>query len=318
VPPPPGDSLNPGVVIDRPLGHSFWDKCKEFLHGGGDKASASCRCTFQSDHCFESLISPVTNPFLFEDPRALTEVRPIFIYQHDPRGTGGGYSGFFGTQARLAFTERWSVVLNELGWVYLHPSSPALPRSTDLAQISIGPKYTFYRCPESGTVAAAGLTFQIPTGSVKGVQSTDSLGLVPYLSAGQSFKLPAGFGGLNLLGTTGYSWSVNRERSEYFFFSAHVDYDVACAHLFYPLLEMNWYHYTSAGNGPALGFEGTDLVNFGSSSLGRRDFVTLAPGLRYKFGGRDNFQAGFAVEFPISRQKELTDYRLTFDLIFRY
>ena len=36
---------------------------------------------FKSDHCLDSFISPVSNPFLFEDPRSLTEVRPIFIYQ---------------------------------------------------------------------------------------------------------------------------------------------------------------------------------------------------------------------------------------------
>ena len=82
-PPPPGDaSLNQGVVIDKPLQHSFWDRCKEFCGcGGGDRASASGRCLFQSDHCFDYFASPVTNPFLFEDPRALTELKPLFIYQ---------------------------------------------------------------------------------------------------------------------------------------------------------------------------------------------------------------------------------------------
>jgi hypothetical protein len=155
--PPLGDGANAGVVIDRPLGHSFWDKCKGFFTLGGDKASATGHCAFQSDCCFPALASPVTNPFLFEDPRALTEVRPIWFHQGLPGSSipGGGYSGFFGTQARLAITEHWSFVLNELGFTYLHPDSPppGFSDSTGFAQISLGPKWTFYRCPDTGTVA---------------------------------------------------------------------------------------------------------------------------------------------------------------------
>ncbi len=321
VPPPPVDGYNPGCNPEQPLRHGFWEKCKEFFNcTTGDKASASCRCSFQSDPCFNVFASPVSNPFLFEDPRALTELRPIFIYQHDPGNTGGGYSGFFGTQARLAFNEHWSLVLNELGFVYLHPSNPlpGFSDSTGFAQLSIGPKWTFYRCPDTNTVAAAGVDFQIPVGSGKVFQDTGTLSMVPYLSAAQNFRLPQGYGAINLMGTTGYSFSIDHDRSDYFFLSTHVDYDVANLHMFYPFLELNWFHYTKAGNGPALGFEGTDLVNFGSSNLGSRDFVTLAPGLRYKFGGRENIQTGLAIEFPLTSQKELTDWRITWDIIFRY
>jgi hypothetical protein len=57
-------------------------------------------------------------------------------------------------------------------------------------------------------------------------------------------------------------------------------------------------------------------VNFGSASLGGKDFVTLAAGLRYKFS--ECIQTGIGFEWPVTSQKELTDFRLTFDLIFRY
>jgi hypothetical protein len=315
--PPPVEPYNQGVATDQPLRKGWWDRCRGWF--GGDRASATGRCSFQSDQAFNCLASPVTNPFLFEDPRALTEIRPIFFFQHDPRGTGGGYSGFFGTQARLALCENWSIVLNELGGVFLHPSSPppGMPSTaTGFAQISIGPKWTFYRCPDRGTVVATGLNFQIPAGSGNVFQDTGTLSLVPYLSAAQHFNLPQGYGGINLMGTAGYALSVDNARSEYFYLSAHLDYDIANTHRFYPFLEMNWFHYTSGGHGPPLGFDGADLINFGSSSLGSRDFLTIAPGIRFKF--TEHFQAGFAAEFPLTRQKELTDYRLTFDLIFRY
>jgi hypothetical protein len=95
----------------------------------------------------------------------------------------------------------------------------------------------------------------------------------------------------------------------------HLDYNIANTN-FYPLLEANWFHYTKAGRNSDLGFEGADLVNFGSRSLDGRDFFTLAAGLRYKF--TENFQTGLAAEFPLTHQEELTSFRLTLDFIFRY
>jgi hypothetical protein len=313
IPPPGGEPYNPGVVTDRPLGHSFWDKCKELF--GGDHSSTCCHNGFQSDHAFDCLASPVSNPFLVEDPRALTEVRPIFIYQGNPHAAGGGYSGFFGTQARLAFNERWSVVMKELGFVWLHPNDPpdGLTRSTGFAQFTIGPKWTFYRNPDTSSLAAAGLDFQFPIGSAKVFQDTGNLTLTPYVSYGQSFRLGQG-NTIDFIGSTGIAVSVDNQRSEYYYLSLHADYQII--HAIYPFLELNYFHYFSGGRGPALGFEGTDLFNFGSSNVGSRDFVTLAPGVRYKFS--ECIQAGFAVEFPLTRQKELTDYRLLFDVIFRF
>jgi hypothetical protein len=134
--PPPGDPYNPAAVIDRPLNHSFWDKCKEWVTPVDHCTSCSSRAAFESDHCFDFLASPVTNPFFFEDPRSLTELRPIFIYQKAPSGNPifhGGHSDFFDTQARLAFTEHLSFVISELGFVSLHPGS-----STDTVRADDG------------------------------------------------------------------------------------------------------------------------------------------------------------------------------------
>jgi hypothetical protein len=319
--PPADGGPNQGVVIDRPLGHSWWDKCKNWFTPG-DRASSTGRCCFQSDCAFPTLISPVTSPFLFEDPRSLTEVRPIFIYQQMPGSSafGGGNSGFFGVQGRLAITDRLSVVVNELGWAYFHPNDTTLgfDGGTSFAQLMLGPKYTFYRCPESGTVAAGGLTFQIPTGPTKTAQSTGTLSLIPYVSLAQNFGRISSYGSFNYVGTAAFAASVDNRRAEYFFLGTHLDFDVANLHRLYPLVELNWYHYTSGGKGPALGLEGADLFNFGSSSLGNKNYLTIGPGVRYKFNFCENLSTGLAVEFPLTSQKELTNYRVTFDIIFRY
>src|SRR5262249_50293981 len=84
---PPGATYG-GVAIDQPIKKSFLDRCKDWLNPGNP--DSKCGGWFQTDHAFDSgnncadLISPVSMPFLFEDPRALTEVRPIFIYQTAP------------------------------------------------------------------------------------------------------------------------------------------------------------------------------------------------------------------------------------------
>jgi hypothetical protein len=208
--------------------------------------------------------------------------------------------------------------MNELGFVSLQPNNPTdgFSRDTGFAELHLGPKYTFLRNTQTRTLMAAGLTFEIPAGSGRVFQSTGNLGLDPYLSFAQNFRLPAGWGNLNFLAATGYSFAVDSQRSEFYHASLHLDYNIAGLNKFYPLIEMNWYHYTKAGRLTDVGFEGVDLANFGSRSLGGRDYLTLAPGFRYKF--REWLQAGVGLEWPLTNQKEITDFRFTFDLIFRY
>lgn len=326
-PPPPGSVLfNQGVVTDQPLQHSFWDRCKEFCCGG-ESASATGRCMFQSDHAFDYLASPVTNPFLFEDPRALTEVKPLFIYAGAPSTNPifkGGNEEFYGLQARLAVTERLSLTINELGFVTLNPFDAAagppgkFSENTGFAQVELAPKYTFLRSEQWRTVMAGGVIFQIPAGSSKVFQNTGTLGLVPYLSAAKNFCLPAGWGSTNIMGTMGYDFSVNNQRSQFYYMNLHWDYNIANTNRFYPFLELSWFHYTQGGsaNIPGFGFEGLDLVNFGSNNVGARDYLGISPGIRFKIN--ENIQVGAAVTWPLLKQKEINDYTLTFDIIFRY
>jgi hypothetical protein len=299
-------------VNPPPSGGGFWA-------GVGNAAGGYNR--FQSDHAFDNFISPVSNPFLFEDPRALTEVRPIFIYQQTPTSNPiyrGGDVEFFGTQARLAVTDRLSFVLNKFGWIWDEPHNhlDGFVPHDGFAEIWLGPKYTFLRNDACGRIAAAGLTFQIPTGDSKVFQDTGTLSLEPYVSFGQNFGRTS-FGSFNFLGTAGYDFSIDNKRSDYFFTSLHLDYDLAGAHRYYPLLELNWFHYTDGGHTRNVGFEGGDLFNFGSGGVNGKDIVSIAPGFRYKLS--ECVQFGFAAEFPLTGgERDLLGYRLLFDVIFRY
>jgi len=272
---------------------------------------------FCSDHEFESMISPVTNPFLFEDPRALTEVRPIFIYQKVPNAQPnyqGGDIWFAGGQARIAFTERFSITLNKIGVVGVNPKSALLPEGTGLSELWFGPKVTFYRDDQAGRVAAGGVQFQVPIGNAKVAQDTGDLTIVPYVSFGQTF-LKSRIGTFNALGSTGYAFGINDKRSDYWYASGHLSLDVMNKQKFFPLVELNWFQYTSNGQSRFLKGEGTDLINFGSPAKGS-GLLTGAVGARYRFS--KHIEAGAAYEFPLSGNRDFFNQRGTVDLIFRY
>ncbi len=328
-PPPPAadapgtgfypDPLSPGkaAVSDRPANHEHKSYFGEMFNGlGGGGPEGKC---FESDHCFDSFASPVSNPFYFEDPRSLTEVRPIFLYQSIPSSNPvyrGGNAEYYGVQARVAVTDQLSFVMNKLGGVTINPggSSP-LNSETGFAEIWLGPKWTFLRNTETCTVVAAGLTFEIPAGSSKVGQDTGWLSLVPYITAAQNFGCTS-YGSFNAMGTLGYSFRTDGERSDYFYTSWHLDFDVGNQHRLYPLIELNWFHYTESGRDRPFTFEGADLANFGSTDVSGRNNLSLAIGARYKFS--ECIQTGLALQFPLNGTRDLNNFRLGIDMIFRY
>ncbi len=203
-PPAPDGGYNTGVAVDQPLHHPFLDGCHEWFNFGS-RPSNGCGELFKSDRfCDDALISPVTNPFFFEDPRSLTEVVPLFIVQKNQKSDGGGNSEFYGVQARLALNEQWSIVMNKLGVVSLNPSDPidGYDKKTGFAEVDIGPKWTFYRNECSRSAAAVGLTLELPVGSSDVHQNTGTLGLDPYITYGQTFGRTS-YGSFDFIGEAG-------------------------------------------------------------------------------------------------------------------
>jgi hypothetical protein len=317
VPPPGVDILTPPAPAD-PAGCAGLF-CGGWTHWLGSFQGCG-RNWFQSDHCFDGFISPVTSPFLFEDPRSLTEVRPIFIWQGAPSKTPfyhGSDIEWFGLQARVAITERISLTMTKLGFISqeIHEPGGSFESGTSFSQTDLGVKYTFLRNEQTGTLGAAGLNFEIPTGNAKVFQNTGNLSLRPYLTMGQNFGRSS-WGSFNALGTLGASFSVDNERSSFAFAGLHLDYDVANMHKIYPLVEMNWAGYFSSGNQQPINFEGRDLINFGANNVSGFNNLTIATGARYKIC--EWAQVGAAMEWPIINPKGLQDFRLTVDMIFRY
>jgi hypothetical protein len=312
----------------------FWSRCGQRLkHCFGDTSGAvggmfqtgQGRNPFQSDHCFDEFASPVSNPFYFEDPRALTELKVLGIWQRTPNGNAywaGGDNFFGGFQGRLAFTPWLSLVVNKLGWTWIEPHNGApvgIAAHSGFSEIQIGPKVTFLREPNCGTVAAFGLTFEIPVGSAQVLQDTGTLSLRPYFSFAQSFG-KSNYGTFNFMNTTGYDFGVDNARNDFFFSSFHLDYNVANRNVFYPLVELNWIYYTQNGHARDFGFGGGDLFNFGSNGTAGHDELTLALGFRFK-PFTEAIQFGLTGQFnvlPNSNGRHLDAFRLTADVIFRY
>jgi hypothetical protein len=320
--PPSPEPYNCGVSNQPPgsSGTGFWDGCKNLWSKGVSVFEPEAGHTpFQSDQAFNEFISPVSNPFFSEDPRALTEFRPIFIFQEAPDHNAtfhGATIEFFGAQGRLAVTNWLSFEITKLGGIWFQPhDDAAVGDEGGFAELMLGPKFTVFRCESTGTVVALGLTFDIPAGSSKAFQDTGTLSLIPYVSVAQRVvKTP--YGTLNVMDTLGYNVSIDNERTSDIFSSLHFDFDVANLHKIYPLIEFNWFYYTSNGNSAPFDFEGRDLFNFGSMNVSGKTELSMAIGMRYKFC--ENIQVGLAGEVPLTSPRGLMDYRITFDLIFRF
>jgi hypothetical protein len=297
---------------------NFGERIKEWLEPGHQR-DCDYRRWFESDHHFDYFASPITNPFLFEDPRSLTEVRPIFMFQTipdaDPNFRGGNIE-FYGVQARVAFNDQFSFVIHKLGWISINPGSGSnQPGGTGFAEVWLGPKFTFLRDDQNCLLGAGGLIFQIPSGPPRVYQDTGSLSLTPYVSFAKNF-LNTRFGSFNVMDTFGYSFATDKFRSDYLFNSLHLDFDIANNDRIYPMLEFHYFQYTISGGARNLGVEGRDLANLGDVNSGGNANFNIAAGVRFKIN--EGTQAGIAVEFPLNNRKDLNAFRLTVDFIWRY
>jgi hypothetical protein len=316
----PRASESSRTSLDRESGVSSSNFGERFGEGFTDFCdNLGRRGWITSDRCFSYFATPVTNPFLAEDPRAVSEIRPIFMFQSIPNENAsfrGGNAEWFGTQLRIAFSDQLSFTINKFGAIAINPGNGAPePGGFGFSEVHLGPKFTFWRDEDMRLIGAAGLLFQIPAGRASVYQDTGSLSLVPYLTVGKNF-LPTGFGSFNVINTTGYSFGTDRFRTDFFYNSLHLDFDWMDRHRIYPLLELNWFAYTNSGQQRFLGTEGADLANIGSTGVGGKHNLLIAAGFRFKFSERN--QVGIATEFPIISRRDMNNFRLTIDYIWRY
>lgn len=283
---------------------------------------------------FGEFISPVTNPIQFEDPRATTEVRPIFMYHRiaDEFVTTGGNIYAIQLQLRLALSERFALMINKLGYTWLDPDREVqgfYENGGGWSNLAFGMKYAIFRDVANNAMGTIGLRYEAPSGESGGLQGRvfkasgadrRGGGLVnPFLSG------MWGTGNLHLMGSTGWRIPTDSVDSTFFDFSVHADYRVATPiGPVYPLVELNWVQVLDGGGRTRAKAEGFDFFNLGSGDGGGRGVVTLAAGARWRLldqlqvgGGRSMaIDLGSAYEWAASGQPDIFDWRITSDLIF--
>jgi hypothetical protein len=281
---------------------------------------------------FENARRPITNPTLFDLALPTTNIHPIFMHHSLPSSVNttignlpmGGDVQIYALQFEYALSERLSIVATKDGYVDINAGNSALwSNESGFANLGAGLKYAFIYDPTNSFVMSGTAVLELPTGNDDVFQGQGD-GMVNLIVSG--LKLWDDF---QLAGAAGARIAVNDDQSSSTFVSAHASYEVC--DWFIPLVELNWHHVVSAGDGrPAFNsqaggavpvvatFEGSDLLNFGAANAGsNRDLVTAAIGFRSRLS--ENVDLGVAYEIPLTPDDDsIIDSRLTLDLVWTF
>ncbi len=262
-----------------------------------------------SDTRFLNFISPMTNPVYFEDPRTLTEAHAIFINHQLPGNVlGGGPVQLVAVQLRAALTKRLSIIATKDGYIFAGGNSPDI---NGWANVNVGLKYNLFVNPEMQRIISVGTRYEMPVGSPHALQAQKGGQFDLFLTGGTQVGSYSHF-----LSAAGFRLPANLgTQNQQFYWSTHVDRRMKNRPI-YGLLECNWYHWMTSGDGGIPGVGGLDLYNFGFAGTGGTNIVTAAIGLKYKPTALS--EIGVAWEAPITARHDIIDNRITADLILRY
>lgn len=268
-----------------------------------------------ADDPFGDFISPVSNPTNFEDPRATTEIRPIYAYHSisDDFVTGGGDAQVAAVQLRVALSDRWSLIATKDGYVWLSPES-VVADNDGWANLAAGVKYTFYRDPERRAMASVGFRYEIASGNRDVLQGYGHGAWNGFVSGLWGWK------DLHVLGYTGPRVPISGNDTTFYDLSLHADYKLGPI---YPLIEMNWVYAMNSGDRLPIDQEGFDFFNLGAADAGGNSVVTMAFGARLRMlsgiglmgGYRGNVDLGAAYELPVTSREDIFGWRVTSDII---
>jgi hypothetical protein len=303
--------------------------CEMLCDSGCDGIGGGCPLLggFQlrhSDHCFDDFISPMSNFVHFEDPRTLTELRPIFLHHRLPNDIGlgqgaidGGEVQLLAVQARVALTERLSFIAVKDGYLWAQNEGPISGLLNDgWADVTAGFKYNYLRDVASGRLATAGMTYEIPLGSDEALQSVGDGEFHFFNSFGQRFL----DGDAHYMTTLGWRVPIENDiQTESLHWSNH--FDVRVTSDWYLFTDIVWWHWLNDGdtNNPGtlpLNAAGQDIFNLPTNSVVGNNLVTQMVGVKYK--PSRNYEFGFGYEFPLTEYNDVLDDRWQVDLIFRY
>jgi hypothetical protein len=276
---------------------------------------------------FSNFIGWMSNPLQNVDPRALTQVVPIFAsawVSHGP-ALPDLDAQVYGPAISLALGERLSVGVNQGGYTFIHVDrndrrAPLLNRLARTRGQEFGGRregflnlggyaqYTVIEDVESQFLATVGVRLVVPCGSPEVFQGKGPTQMVPSFTAGKEL------GDFHVLMTGGYQFPLhNGDRDlEVFNLNAHVDRQFFG--WVYPLVEANWnYHDASV---PITLPTRVGFIDFGNfSSTGNT--LTVAAGVNLVLI-RDRLEFGGVYVRSVATQHGLDVDALIVKLVLRY
>lgn len=257
-------------------------------------------------------VPPLSNALFNETPYITTEVSLWYWYQIIPGDSivSGGQVNLTAAQARVALTDRLGFIATKDGYADFHFGS-TLVDTEGWANITLGLKYALLQSSEDDYIVTAGARYEIPVGNIEA--SGVSLqghgdGFIDLFVSGAKHWDKFGIEG-NIGTNLALDSSNNTSQLHY---SIHFDYELLPK--FFPILEFNGISTIDEGKRVALGIEGHDVLNLGSSNVGTT--LTVAAGFRYML--TDNAQVGAAWEETVSDRDDLLDSRLYVNLLFHF
>lgn len=255
------------------------------------------------------IVSPVSAPTTFETPAIESEIRPMFLHQELPESSAfsGGNFQLYAVQARVALSDRLAFIATKDGYIDFNPDA-----GTDeegFADIAVGLKYAVVDDHEHGVLVTPGLIYEVDSGDHEVFQGNGDGLIRPFVSAAWDQ------GELHVLGAVGLNQPFHGSAE-----TTSLDYHAQAAYEVdegvFPLVEVHGITYLDNGNAAPFAFEGGDLINLGSNNVRGNSVFSMAAGGRVAIS--DDVQFGATYEFPLGGRRDLMDWRVTCDFIWRF
>jgi hypothetical protein len=270
------------------------------------------------EHAVEHM-PPLTSPTRHEGAHINTELRAFYLYNKLPKGfmppAGKGSIHEVVVQGRFAINERWGLMVRKLGFVKTN-FEDSLPEDSGLTNLSFGVKYAILAEPTIERYLTVGTSYEAPIGTLDAGNIELQGGGSGMSDTFLSFSTRAG-DKTAFQASAGFDMALDSDHDNSFFhYSFHVDHELL-PNLF-GVFEGNLLTtIREAGRNDASlfgDFNGYDVFNFGSSSGGT--VVTLGGGARYRFS--DYLLVGAGVEFPVTSDEDIVDFRIIADTTIQF
>jgi hypothetical protein len=278
-------------------------------------------------HDFDRFIGFLSNPLQSIDPRATTEIWPMFgsswVSGNGPL-LADANAQIYGAGLNVALSDRLSFGFNQGGYAVANISSdrerilqklglPVPDRDFGGQRegwLNLGGfvQYTVIADACNQFILTAGLRWEAPSGATQVFQGGDNPPyLAPYLTAGKEF------GCWHLLGTTGFEFPCGsgQATTDTLYLNLHLDRQIGW---FYPLVELNGsYHTTTVDLNLPARHEVLDMGTFSSTG----NMLMLAVGANAVLIP-NKLEFGACYMRPISAQDQFEYNGMLMKLTYRY